>query len=314
MHLLHIGHQFFLKKKLVTDMEKVHISKDETVLSEEIFKRLDHLSLIDNYEAYQILDDEWDKIAIDLEIIQTEGFEAAKKVDPNWVIKKKDGRDQEIQNGWVGHVLPFELVQQAYLKDEYQNLKQNESRLIEISAEFEEVLDSIPEEDKETEAFNEDRDAFAAAGVAKEAKQIRGGLKKGEILAEDSYEAKILRVDSLITEEKELKKEVKAKEAALHLKTKETIEQLSDKQVNELLELKWIHPLVTSLHRLPEEVITSLATQVQALADKYASTYKEVVEQIRKTEQSLSTLIDDLTANDSDQKGLAEFQLLLKGE
>ena len=47
------------------------------------------------------------KIAIDLEIIQTEGFAATKQVDPNMVLKK----DAEVQDGWVGHVLPFELMQ-----------------------------------------------------------------------------------------------------------------------------------------------------------------------------------------------------------
>lgn len=61
-------------------MEHVEISKSENVISENIFKRLDQVSLIDKYEAYQILDDEWGKIAVDLEIIQTEGFVATKKL------------------------------------------------------------------------------------------------------------------------------------------------------------------------------------------------------------------------------------------
>lgn len=61
---------------------------------------LKNISLIDKYEAYQLLDNEWGKIAVDLEIIQSEGFEATKKVDPNLVIKKKDGKEQEVQEGW----------------------------------------------------------------------------------------------------------------------------------------------------------------------------------------------------------------------
>ena len=43
-----------------------------------------------------MLDDDWTKIAVDLEIIQTEGFEATKRVDPNMVIKKKDGKEQDV--------------------------------------------------------------------------------------------------------------------------------------------------------------------------------------------------------------------------
>ena len=295
-------------------MLTVDVSQEETELSGKMFKRLDAVPLIDKYEAYQLLDDDWNRIEVDLEIVQTEGFEVTKKVDPNMVTKKKDGRDQEVQDGWSGRVIPFNLVQETLLHKELKKLKQKENRLTEITAEYEEILDSLSEEDKETDALNEKRDGFAAAGVAKEAKQIRADLKKNETLAVDSYEAMLLNVDALLNEEKELRRQVNTDNAALHLRTKETIENLTDKQVYELLELKWITPLVTSLHRLPENVITTLAAKIQALADKYATTYMEVVEQIHETENSLSSLISELTGSDYDMKGLGEFQQLLKGE
>lgn len=47
------------------------------------------LPLVDEYEAYQILDDNWKTISTDLEMIQTEGKEAIVKVDPNMVTKRK---------------------------------------------------------------------------------------------------------------------------------------------------------------------------------------------------------------------------------
>ena len=75
-------------------METLAVTKEENIISEDIFRRLEDIPLIDKYEAYQLLDNEWDKISIDLEIIQTEGFEAIRKVDPNMVLKKKDGKDQ----------------------------------------------------------------------------------------------------------------------------------------------------------------------------------------------------------------------------
>ncbi len=302
-----------LKKDLLTNMLTVDTSKEETLLSEKMFKRLEPLPLIDKYEAYQLLDDDWNRIAVDLEIIQTEGFGATKKVDPNMVIKKKEGKDQEVQEGWIGRVIPFELVQETFLHKELQKLKQKENRLAEITTEYGEILDSITEEERETDAFNENRDGFAAAGVAKEAKQIKADLKKSKVL-EESYEAKILKVEKLLTEEKELKSQIKIDAAELHNRTKVTIENLTDKQVFELLELKWITPLISSLHKLPENVITALSVKVQALSEKYATTYKEVVEQIHETESSLSAMIDELTGNEYDLKGLGEFQQLLGGE
>ena len=42
-------------------------------------------------------------------------------MDPNLVLKKKNGKDQEVQDGWKGHILPFELYdfsRQALLSEE----------------------------------------------------------------------------------------------------------------------------------------------------------------------------------------------------
>ena len=79
--------------------------------------------LLDKYHAFQALDDAWDSVAADLEMLQTEGFEAARVVDPRLVIKKKNGKDVEVQEGWQGHVIPFDLVQDLVLADELEALR-----------------------------------------------------------------------------------------------------------------------------------------------------------------------------------------------
>lgn len=303
-----------LKSDLLDQMESVSIARKETVLGEDIFERLTGVPLIDPYRAYQALDDEWLKIAVDLEIIQTEGFASTKKVDPNMVIKKKDGKDHEVQDGWIGRVIPFSLVQQTLLEQDYQQLQELEKQMNVIATEIEEQLETFSEEEKNSDSFTEDKEGFAAAELAKEAKQLCADSKKGELFTKDSYEARIIKADGLIKREKTVKKERNASAAELHLKTKSTIENLSDQQVHDLLELKWIRPLVDSLHQLPRTEIATLTARVAALSEKYATTYKEVVEQIQTTEQSLSALIDELTGNEFDMQGLVEFQQLLKGE
>lgn len=304
----------YLKNELIAGMDSVSISKEETVLSDDIFSRLKGIQLIDPYEAYQLLDDEWVKISVDLEIIQTEGFDATRKVDANMVLKKKDGKDQEVQEGWIGHVIPFALVQSTLLKAEADALHEKESRLFEIESEYEEILDSLSEEEKEADTVNDDKDAFVAVAVVKAAKALKAEAKKDGAFPEDSYEAKILRAGDLIAEEKSLKAQVKADAEALHLQTKATIEALTDAQVIALLELKWIHPLTTNMGKLPDAIINALSARVKALAGKYEITFAEVEDQIRDTEKSLSALMDELECGEHDRKGLSEFQALLKGE
>lgn len=55
------------------------IRKAETVLSADIFERLKEIPLIDKYAAFQLLDDDWTGISIDLEMLQTEGFAATRR-------------------------------------------------------------------------------------------------------------------------------------------------------------------------------------------------------------------------------------------
>ena len=129
----------------------------------------------------------------------------------------------------------------------------------------------------------------------------------------DSTEAQSI-ASKLMTEEKAVKKDVKEKSYALHMKTKETIEGLSDEQALKLLRLKWIAPLCASLRAMPYAIIDTLEKSVQTLVDKYAVTYLELDEQIQKSEEALSSMIDELTGNEYDMKGLAEFKALMAGE
>jgi type I restriction enzyme M protein len=304
----------FLKQELLANMLTVNITREEEALSENIFERMAAVPLIDKYEAYQLLDDEWENISVDLEIIQTEGFAATKIVDPNMVQKKQKGKDVEVQDGWKGRIMPFELVQATYLQDELQSIKEKEDRLLEITAELDELLDSLTDEEKEADTVNEAKDAFVAKEVDKVAKKIAAERKKNKNFKPDAYDTTIVKASVLLAEEKELKKAVKEETAKLHLLTKKTIEQLTDDEVHHLLELKWIAPFLTSLSELPKTLINTLTTHVQALADKYATTYAQVATEIRETENTLAALMDDLTGNATDTAGLNELKLLLKTE
>ncbi|MDD2286991.1 MAG: type I restriction-modification system subunit M, partial [Paludibacter sp.] len=308
------GFDDFLKNELLTNTESVKVNSEEPILSEAIFSRIESIPLIDKYDAYQILDDRWNVISVDLEIIQTEGFSANKAVDPNMVIKKVKGKDQEVQEGWVGRIMPFELVQETYLKNELKQIKEKEQRLFEITSGIEELFDSFSEEEKEGDTVNEAKDSFVNAAVGKEAKLLKVEVKKNGPFEEDTYEAKILKVDKLIDEQKKLNSQVKAETAKLHAKTKKTIEELTDEQVYELLELKWITPLINSLNNLPNGVLQQLVDKVQALAEKYATTFADVMNEIDKTKSSLALQIDELTGNEFDMKGLSEFKVLLNAE
>lgn len=303
----------YLKCKLIDNVITLPIPKQKSMIGENIFTRLTPLKLIDKYQAYQLLSDQWQKIVVDLEIIQTESFEATRKVDPNLVIKKKNGRDVEIQDGWKGHILPFELVQTTYLNEQLDALRKKETRMSEIGSFITQFLESLTEEEKDSEVVHESGEKFVNAIVAKEAKQFKADMKKSGSLDTDSYEAKIIQVADLLTEEGALKAGIKEDTATLHLLTKKTIEGLSDAQVNELLKRKWITPLNDALHRLPGQQIDILTSKLQALIKKYEITYADNARDIQKTENELAGMLGELDGNEFDLKGLKELQTLLAG-
>lgn len=296
------GFDEYLYDELIEKMTALNISKAEATLSANIFERLKDIPLVDKYEAYQLLDDDWTKIAVDLEIIQTEGFEATKRVDPNMVIKKKDGKEQEVQEGWVGRIIPFDLIQDTLLSDDKAALKAKENRLSEIASEYEELFDSLTEEEKEGDYAGED--GFVNA-------EIKKALKSDSV--EPETKEKLRKVAALAKEEKELKAAIKKDAGLLEGKTKETIESLSDEQVIDLLKDKWITPLIQNLMKLPDSIVNELVSKLEALTKKYETTFAEVEAQISETENTLSAMIDELEGNEFDMLGLSEFKKMLGG-
>ena len=300
----------YLKEQLILQMADIQISKEESVIANDIFSRMKEIPLINKYEAYQLLDDDWVKISIDLEIIRTEGFEATKKVDPNIIIKKKDGKDHEVQEGWIGHVIPFELIQETLLKEEADELKRIETRLAEIPNQYEEILDSLSEEEKESDICNETGDAFVVKEVIKKIKDLKGVTTQESVVLYD----KLVKVAALLDSEREYKSEIKKKSAELQNHTKEVIENLSDDEVYLLLEKKWIEKLIENLFKLPDTNVDNLTNKIISISEKYRNTYSEIENQIQETEKELCDMIELLTGNEYDMKGLGEFKSLLLGE
>jgi len=317
---------------LIEPMETLNISQTQQQLAELIRQKMQAMPLLDFYTAYQKLDDLWRAdvagIAADLEMIQTEGKQAIKQVDPFMVLKKdsKTKKEAEVQDGWVGHILPFELVQAVKLPQELANLKAKETRLEEIAAEMQSILENLSEEEKACPAVNEQGDGFINAEIPKALQQEleadgitiakKADLTKAidkHIFAEESLGAKLQAAYKLLAEEKTLKAELKTQSAELHSKTKAAIEALSDAEALDLLRQKWFVPLNAAMCRLPENMLAQFSQKLTALCDKYADTYQHISERKQESSAALAQMMDELTGSEFDLQGIAVWQAILKG-
>jgi len=362
----------YLKTKLISDMENVNIAKGESEIAADIFSRVKDIPLVDKYNAYQMLDDAWQHISSDLEIIQTEGKAVIRQVDPHMVEKKKGDETEEVQDGYVGHIIPFELVQKTLLKDDLQLILDKEADLLNINEQYTEIIDSFSEEEKDGTYLNDDNTAFVPKEVKTKLKEIYANIEDPEIEAlkqytslldskakkdeklkfiqdcheiawekieknkdgtvgktnvnsrikdiissfefpADSFEAKLVLVESLIEKEKKEKAEIKELSKALHEKTKLTIESLSDEDANMLIDLKWNVPLINSIHEIPNDIIKQFISEICYLAYKYDKTLSDITDELAVSSKKLSEMINDLDGNEFDLGGLEKLKSILEG-
>ena len=321
-----------LETLLIEPMETLNISQTQQKLAELIREKVQTMPLLDFYTAYQKLDDLWRAdvagIAADLEMIQTEGKQAIKQVDLFMVLKKdsKTKKEAEVQDGWVGHILPFELVQAVKLPQELANLKAKENRLAEIATEMQSILENLSEEEKACPAVNEEGDGFINTEIPKALQQEleADGItiaKKADltkaidkyIFAEESLGAKLQAAYKLLAEEKTLKSELKTQSAELHSKTKAAIEALDDAEALDLLRQKWFAPINAAMCRLPENMLAQFSQKLSALCDKYADTYQHISQHKQESAAALTQMMDELTGSEFDLQGIAAWQAILKG-
>ena len=290
-----------LHTRLIDNVMLVKDVMENDIISEEIFRRMESLPLVDKYAAYQILADNWNGIIGDIEIIQTEGIEACKVVEPKTkMVKDKNGVEQEVEDGLKGRIIPFELVQKTLFQSDMDAISALQIRVEAIDGELDAVRDELLSMEDTDKYFDAEKDnAFLKKEITADSKP------KADV--EDEIKEQLKQIVKLWDEQSAKNKQIKADKIALEKKTIETIEALDMSSINQFLELKWIVPITSAIEALPDSVIQSLADSVNALNEKYAVTYNDIEQSLEDSEQNLATLIGQLTGDEFAISGLSNL-------
>ena len=186
------GFADYLKGEFVDRCLDVPVNAEEDIIANEVFRRVEGLPLIDKYDAYQLLDDEWKQTAIDLEILQTDGFDAVRKVDPHMVLKKgndssDDAKMVEVQDGWVGRIFPFELVQRVHFEDDLRTIEAKTMEAERLAAELVSIAAELPEDEREGLLAEESAEELDEKSVAEKAEEILADIETDETRSLDLY-------------------------------------------------------------------------------------------------------------------------------
>ena len=289
-----------LHRRLISNVATVREMKERYDIADDIFERNKGIPLVDRYAAYQALSNEWQTIANDIETLQTEGMEAARKVETAYKLVKKGDEEIEVADGLKGRIIPFAMVQETLFKAELQAISEKEARNEEIDAEVDELRDSFTEEEAQEYLDGDDDPKLDKAKIKKDAKA------KGDEI-EPETKAKLVKLVKLWEEQTKVKKEIKEAKAELIDKTKEAIEHLTNEEVELFLHKKWIDPVVAGINDTLTDVLKAVETRVTALANKYAVSYKELGEQMAEAKQQMADLVADLNGDEYALGGLKQL-------
>lgn len=287
-----------LHSRLIDNVMLVKDVMENDLISEDIFHRMEALPLVDKYAAYQILADNWPTIMGDVEIIQTEGIDACKVVEPKTkIVKDKNGVEQEVEDGLKGRIIPFDLVQKTLFQSDLDAIAALQSRMETIDGELDAARDELLGMEDTDKYFDAEKDnAFITKEITADSKP------KADV--EDDVKAQLKAIVALWDEKKAKNAQIKKDIVALETKTIKTIEGLDMKGINQFLELKWIMPITSAIEALPDAIITTLADAISALNEKYAVTYNDIEQGIVESEQNLADLIGQLTGDEFAINGL----------
>lgn len=305
----------YLENEFLSNPANIHLSSLEMKIATSIKEKVDENGLIDYYDCFEALDNVWQEILLDLETVKTQGFAAAREIDDIKVLKK-DSKTKKLEEkviGIDGRLIPFAMIQKLYFSDLADEVAALDAEISALTNEKDELLDSIEPDDKTELLKDDDSGDIDSKKLKTKIAEIKKNIKKGAEYEDDSYESIIMSFDETNDKISKAKKALKAKKTALDSKTEEKIKTLTDEEIHNLLVKKWIDPICDGITNLPHVLISSLESQIDTLSKKYETSFTELDSQISTAESSLSDMLDDLTGNDFDMRGLAGLKTLLGG-
>lgn len=263
----------------------------------EIKESLIDYSNIDIYKGYQIIAEIWKKhLNYDIELISGIGFyEAGRTRKPNIVTKGSGDKKREDQDGWIGAIIPNELIAKRLYSIEVQYIENKKNRVSEVENELTELVEAAKVEDSEEyEALynaikkndeGEPQDTF-------EAKNIKADLKEVE---KNSEEYKFLKkVEKLMSEKTSKNREIKIEEKNLQESIYKKILELTDSEIDALVFEKWFGETVNKFVDLVLTPIREELKILEMLENRYEKTLSMLDVEISELEKSFEKLVSEL--------------------
>lgn len=274
---------------------------DLRILMEEMLQEIKGLlsdfEYIDVYSGYQIIAQIWkDHLIHDIELIANEGFyQVARTREPNMVTKGTGKNKREEQNGWVGRMIPNELIASELYQDQLAAIEAKRSKLQEIDTELGDLVEAAKVEDSEENNALFDtlkKNDEDEVGDAFDNKLLKAALKKAQRGSEEYV--LLSKVETLMSNKSTLTKEIKAEEKELEDAVQERILILTDDEIDRLMYKKWFGNTEQQMVSLVQIILKSELDTLQMLHERYKNTLAEIDSEIESLMGKFEALKKDL--------------------
>ncbi|MTK10016.1 MAG: type I restriction-modification system subunit M [Hungatella sp.] len=280
-----------------------HIDKDTNlaILMEnmllEIKNMLAAFDYIDIYDGYQIIAEIWKQsLTHDTELIAASDFYTVGRTrEPNMVTKGSGNNKREEQDGWVGAIVPNDLIAKRLYSVELVEIENKKLRIAEMEAELTELIEAAKVEDSDEYTALYDVLKKNDDGVAQDSfenKAIKAELKNR---AKGTYEYDLLKkAEKLITDKLSLNKAVKAEEKELKEKIEERILVLADEEIDSYVYEKWFGTTVELMIDLVTQPLKEELNTLEMLHNRYSQTLSAIELEIETLEKAFESLLSEL--------------------
>jgi type I restriction enzyme M protein len=189
------------------------------------------------------------------------------------ITKGSGSNKREEQDGWVGCIVPNDLIAQELYSTELEAIENKINAIQEIESELADLIEAAKVEDSEENNAlydvlkkNEDDEP----GDAFDNKLVKTELKKAE---KGSEEYKLLKkVETLINKKSTLAKAIKSEEKELKDAVGERILVLTDDEIDKLMYKKWFGSTAHKMVGLVQIPLKAELNSLQMLEERYSNT------------------------------------------
>ena len=256
-------------------------------IAEVILEKYSDVTLVDKYDAYEVLLSYWNNVmADDVYVLVEDGYKAIRDIEvfTKTTENKKTGAKKTTETGWDGKLVPKSLVVEMFFSEEQRVIEDTEALILSAQSELDEIIENAEDGSVINDVLS-DKGALSKDKLKKEIKARKGQNDEDTLI--------LIDISKRVTAIDEKNKILKDLKAALDKKTREQYGKLSDNECLELLlERKWYRDLVNGIFALYEDVCHHIANRVTELTDRYENTLPVLEKDVADLESKVKSHLE----------------------